>query len=619
MKNQAAVPGIAGKSKAEREPVAPRSGLLPERTTKIVIAALVLFTILFPQIIGSRYWLNVGTMILINVILVLGLNIMLGYAGLLNLGYASFAGLAAYSAAISMLKLDLNFWLAMGLGVGLAVLFGLGMALPTLKLNLIFLALVTLAFGEIFVLLVHNFRSLTNGGMGIAGIHRPSILGYTFTAPIPYYYFALVFAGILIFTVYRLEHSRFGRAFKYIREDELAAETVGIDTVRTKLLAFGIGAAYAGVGGVLLASHLTVIGPNSFGFAQSLFILIMVAVGGPGHLTGALVGAVAFTLLPEVLRGFMLYRMFVYGAAMALINVFRPMGLIPPPKMALTVESGAGIDYQPSLKENGSRSSSGAGSSGTILSVKNLSKHFAGVTAVDKVNLDIRTGELVSIIGPNGAGKTTLVNVLSGLLSPTAGSVEFKGGDLTRWRPNRRARAGIGRTFQKIRLFPNLSVMENVVSGRHLHIRAGLLASIFRTPSQRREESALVAAGAYWLRFVGEDLYEKRNEIIKNLPYGYQKRVEIARSLAQEPVMLILDEPAAGLNSGEKEHLSRLIKRIQGLGVTIILIEHDMQMVMSISDRIIVLDNGEKVAEGTEAEVRANTRVIEAYLGRETA
>lgn len=599
---------------AVSEPVAPalsRPGRLSGQG--LAAAAILAFAVAMPAVIDSRYWVNVGTGLLINLVLVLGLNIMMGYAGQLVLGYAAFVGISAYGSTLAMAHWHLPWLLGLAVGVAAAVALGLAMGLPTLKLNPVYLSIVTLALGQIFVLLIFNFRSLTGGGMGLGGVPRPSLFGVTFTQPIPFYYLMLAFAVLLIFTVLRLESSRFGRAFEYLREDETAAEASGIDTVRTKLLAFTAGAVYAGIGGVLLAAHLTALGPNSFGFSQSILYLIMVVVGGTGSVAGALAGGAAFTLLPEVLRGFVFLRMLVYGAGLAAIMLFRPQGLIPPRRRPLTVRTDAGAGgYTPAFAGG-----QGALAGQPLLAIDGVTKRFAGLTAVKGVSLELQPGELVSIIGPNGAGKTTLVNLITGMLPPTEGRVLFRGGDITRLRPNRRARMGIARTFQKIRLFPNLTLMENVVAGRQVHARAGMAASILRTPAQRREEAAAVHAADYWLRFVGDDLYERRSEIVRHLPYGAQKRVEIARALALEPTLLILDEPAAGLNSAEKERLAGLIKQVQSLGVTVILIEHDMRMVMRISDRIFVLDNGEKIAEGGEAGIRSNPQVVEAYLGRD--
>jgi branched-chain amino acid transport system permease protein len=565
----------------------------------------------FPWIAPGQYSISLATVLLINLVLVLALNVMLGYAGLLNLGLAAFAGIGGYLASWLMLRLGLSFWFALPIAVVVATAAAVVLALPTLRLRHIYLGIVTLAFGEIFVLMIQNMRDLVGGAI-LAGIPRPEFLGIALNEPATFYYVPLAAATLLLGFTLRLSRSRYGRAFEYVRGDQIAAESMGIDVARTKLVAYAVGSAFAGIGGVLLATQLTAIGTAVFDFTLTLTIITMVVVGGTGSIAGAVIGAAVFTLLPEALRELSAYRHGVFGVALVAMILVRPQGLVPPKRQRV---SGTVIAGAESYAPQGSGSTSESASRTHLLEVRAVSKRFGGLTAVDSVDLQVTSGEVLSIIGPNGAGKTTLVDVMTGVTAPTDGSIFYEGIDVTRWRPSRRAAAGVARTFQRVRLFRDLTVYENVIAGRQVHLRSGPFASVLRTPSQRAEERVTFAAAEYWLRFVGDDLFARRDQLVENLPYGLQRRVEIARALAVEPRLLLLDEPATGLNTGEKEDLAGLIKAIHDSGVTVVLIEHDMRLVMKLSDRIVVLDEGRKIAEGDGAAIQANPRVIEAYLG----
>jgi branched-chain amino acid transport system permease protein len=586
-----------------------RGGALRRAEHAIPWVALVA-AVLVPFTVASGYWVTVLTTLLVNVVLVLGLNFMIGYAGLLNLGYAVFVGLGAYGTSLAMRDWSFGFWPALLVGIVVSVIAAVVIAMPTLRLSKVYLGIVTLALGEIFGLLALNLTGLTGGAAGVVGITRPTLLGLAFGSTAAFYCLVLAVTVLLVVLALRWDRSHVGRAFRYVREDEVAAEASGIDTRRTKLLAFAIGATYAAVGGGLTAVQFQAINPDTFDFSVTLLILTMLAIGGSGSLPGVIVGAAIFTVLPEALRVAAEYRLLIYGLALTAFMLFRPEGLIParprPPRHAAGDEDAAPAERPaPPLAP------------ATLAEVRGLTRRFGGLLAVDDVSFLVHPGEILGVIGPNGAGKSTLVEMFCGALRPTAGSVVYRGRVLGGERPSARARRGIGRTFQRVRLFPELTVLDNVVAASRIHQRGGLLGAIFATRRYRASERATVATALERLRFVNPELVERADVQARHLPYGLQKQVELARALAVEPELLVLDEPVAGLNSAEKRAMARLITAIRERGTAVVLIEHDMETIMSLCDRVVVIDNGAKIADADPDAVQSDARVIDAYLGRE--
>jgi branched-chain amino acid transport system permease protein len=554
----------------------------------------------------SAYSLNLLMQAATYAIAVLGLTIVLGYAGQINLAQAAFFGLGAYSVALGTTAFALPFWPALAIGVVIAAVAGAVLGLTSLRLGGHYLAMVTISFQTILTLVLTNWVAFTRGPDGVPNIRRPEL--FTGSGP----YLGLCIAGLFVVAwfVWRLKTTKLGRAMQAVRDNELAANVVGVNGYATKVAAFTLSAVLGGLGGALFAGGFAYVSPDQFSFSESVVFLTMVLLGGAAAPAGAVLGTGLLILLPEGLRFLKSVYLAVYGAAVILIMVFMPDGIwgyaMAMWRRLLPERPGdpGFIAPLPLTRETAREDGS------VILSVNQLSRHFGGLKAVDQVDLGIRRNSVHALIGPNGSGKSTLLNVLNGILPPTEGTVTFDGVDITRLPPHRRAAEGVGRTFQNIRLFSAMSILDNVMVGAE---RPGHALPALPRGHGRGSEVECQALAA--LDFVG--LASRAGAAVGSLSYGHQRRVEIARALAGSPKLLLLDEPGAGLNHVEKDELVRLLKRLKGHGLTILIIDHDMAMVEQVADHITVLNFGRRIADGTPAEVLRHPDVIAAYLGAE--
>ncbi|MFG2589439.1 ATP-binding cassette domain-containing protein [Streptomyces sp. NPDC048438] len=595
--------------------------ILKSKASLILLACVAAF--LLPYGLNG-YSMHVVDIAIIFALLAVGMGLVMGVAGQINLAQVAFFGVGAYTTAILTTHSGYGFWAAALVGLVATVLVGLLVGLPALRMQSHYLGIVTLGLALGFVNWITN-AEITGGADGISGIPVPPLFGIDLADEYMYYYLEIVVFGLALAFGTFVVRTRLGRRLRAMRDDALAAGAMGAEIPLLRMTAFLLASVYGGVAGILYAGLIRYVAPETFSLSNMFLLLAMVIIGGRRSLVGCVVGAVGLVLIREALVDFAVYAQLGYGVVVVLMVVFAPTGLAGIPERIREAigrrrknDDVRAAELGPYLPETvpADQARETGTADGPALEISHVTKRFGALTALDDVTLTVERGEIRGIVGPNGSGKTTLFNVISGLYRPSAGRVAGVGRDIGRARPYQLSLAGMARTFQNLRLFSQMTVRENILVVLDRSRTSTVWQYAVWPVGVLSNEHRLQAEADRILKEYG--LTDFAGAHPQSLPYGIQRRIEIARAMAGRPSLLLLDEPAAGLNGEEVGQLSAIVRSIRDQGITVVLIEHNMGLVMSLCERITVLAAGSVIAEGTPAEVAATPEVIEAYLGDST-
>ncbi|MCK1638756.1 branched-chain amino acid ABC transporter ATP-binding protein/permease [Bradyrhizobium sp. 157] len=582
--------------------------------TPLIVFALVMAAIPFVPGVPP-FWIVLLNNIGLAALVAMGLVILTGVGGLTSFGQAAFCGFGAYTTAVLTTAYGVSPWLTLPLSLVVSGIAAVLLGIVTVRLSGHYLPLGTIAWGIGLFYLFSKLEFLGRND-GISGIPPLSIGNFRMLEPGTIYFVIWIAVLVSALLTMNLLDSRTGRAIRALRRGHIAGEAFGVQTPRAKLLVFVYAAVLAGLSGWLYAHFQRAANPTPFGAHAGIEYLFIAVVGGAGYVWGAVLGAGIVVILKEILQSYLPYifggqsqlETIVFGILLVVLLQLAPTGVWPWLMLRLPIKSNRRMPDTSLPLATPMRAQA---SSAVLLQIEKARKQFGGVIAVNDVSFDVRSREIVALIGPNGAGKSTTFNLITGVLTTTGGTISVLGHKVDNAPPQEVVKLGVARTFQHVKLVPDMTVLENVAIGAYLRGSAGAISSMLRL--DRTDEAKLLAEAARQIERVG--LGDQIDQLAGSLSLGQQRIVEIARALCVDPLLLLLDEPAAGLRHMEKQRLAALLRQLRDGGMSVLLVEHDMGFVMDLADRIVVLDFGTKIAEGTPAAIKTNPDVIKAYLG----